>query len=59
MAMLTSFVVFGNPRGAPVPIEEANLAQLDINLALKWTPENIAGFGGDPGKSQSGKKIMC
>jgi hypothetical protein len=44
--------VFGNPRGAPLPIEEANLAQLDTNLALKWTADNIGRFGGDASKSQ-------
>jgi len=32
------------------PIAQNNLAFLDQRLALEWVRENIANFGGDPGR---------
>ena len=35
--------------GAPF-LDSGNAGQLDLHLALEWVRDNIAGFGGDPGR---------
>ncbi|GJJ13655.1 hypothetical protein Clacol_007911 [Clathrus columnatus] len=42
--------VFGFPSSPELPLQQENLALLDQQLALQWTIDNIAKFGGDPNK---------
>jgi hypothetical protein len=45
-----SMIVFGFPSSPELPITGHNLGFLDQRLALQWTQENIAAFGGSPDK---------
>jgi para-nitrobenzyl esterase len=51
--------------GGPEFNDSGNVGQLDLILALEWVRENIAEFGGDPGRvlifgqSGGGGKVAC
>ena len=48
--LLTHYIVFGFVNAPEIPLAERNLGFLDQRLALNWTVNNIAAFGGDPEK---------
>lgn len=48
--LLIRISVFGFSGSPEIPLTSRNVGFFDQRLALHWVQENIAAFGGDPGK---------